>query len=417
MRRRLLSRWMSVEEAVPPDTDHLVRLKDHFWQGDEEMDAVVALFKRLPAGQGRSLFETALNEGIERLADPPLELLHLFEQLDRVPAWVDLEWVERGALVAANSGTVGKACGLFVNMVLTAQGGEVSSATGATGRIQRDPIRRMVESVEFWRTLPVPGGLTRFGAARKVAVRVRLMHAQVRAMLRRRWGADAFAENGCPISNTDMALGIPTFGVINVLYDELFGRRHPREDLDAIHMFWNYIGYLMGVRDDIRPTTPEEAMRQFDFMFATQGPPTEYSDGLNAFSNFFLRTMTVDAGNPIARKALESIALPAVYGLLFHVCGDGPARSMSGLDRPDWVGRCTPAVLKAFYTVAAVGRFLPGHRARHAARSREGDPFWILLSRIVERYAASQGAAIAPTFDGHDRTVAHEAGVAKEQAR
>ena len=101
----------------------------------------------------------------------------------------------------------------------------MSSATGATGRLVRDPIRRQHETTDFFRKVPMSGGFALSPTFADI-VRVRLMHSQVRYSLKRRWGAATFSSHGNPISNSDMAFGVGMFGVLPMLYDEVFGGRY-----------------------------------------------------------------------------------------------------------------------------------------------------------------------------------------------
>jgi len=51
--------------------------------GDPLADDVVAMFKRLPVGEGRRMFEIAVERGIDAVPDAPAELVALFQQLWR----------------------------------------------------------------------------------------------------------------------------------------------------------------------------------------------------------------------------------------------------------------------------------------------------------------------------------------------
>ena len=54
-------------------------------QTDPLADDVVAAFSALPAGRAQRMLNTALDEGIDAVPDPPPALRSLFAQLDRVP--------------------------------------------------------------------------------------------------------------------------------------------------------------------------------------------------------------------------------------------------------------------------------------------------------------------------------------------
>ena len=64
--------------------------------GDVLADDVVLCLERLPAGEGRTLLEQALNQGIDSLDDSPPELAALFRQIDHVPFWADWERMKYG---------------------------------------------------------------------------------------------------------------------------------------------------------------------------------------------------------------------------------------------------------------------------------------------------------------------------------
>src|SRR5690606_32812373 len=94
-RRRLFSECIDVVEGVPGENDeYMDRVKHRLWDGDQLMDEVANMFRRLKPGVGRRLFEQALEEGIEQVKDSPSELVALFKQLDRFTGWLDRAAVE-----------------------------------------------------------------------------------------------------------------------------------------------------------------------------------------------------------------------------------------------------------------------------------------------------------------------------------
>jgi|GEM_PF-2977900 len=409
-RRRLFAGRTPVVDGVPTTDPLIERVIDRMWEGDRRMDDVVAMFGRVGAGPGRRLFEQALSCGIDRVADAPPELVALFAQLDRIPPSIDMSRVRHGAIIAANVTPAGKGAGMFLNTIATVQGGAVGAAVGATGRMQRDALHRARESATFWVHLPRPGGLERFGVAFQNAVRVRLMHAQVRAMLTQRWGLAWIREHGVPIPNSSIAAGIPTFGVANVLYDVHFGKRYDRRDLEDVHAFWSYIGYVMGADEDLIPRSPEEGMRILDFALSVMPPPSQYADALNAISDLLLDSLMASVRFPVFDEQLKPFVREALDGFYFFVGGDFLGSRITGTERPTPIGRLAPHFVRVLVLLSNVERILPGRAERMRRGAERGDPFWQLLVDQFDRLARDRADGRSPTYTAHDRSRSDEIG-------
>jgi hypothetical protein len=277
-------------------SDYGKRLFDAAWEGDLLMDAVVGMFNRMPRGQGRRLLLQALDQGIDSLENPPEELVQLFAQLDVVPDWVDWDLVEAGVMALDKTSYLGFMLGSVLGSLATAGSQSISIPVGMTGRFKRNVVSRSIESIAFYNTTASQGGLRRFAPGFKAAVNVRLMHAMVRAKMIKSKEGELFdyARNGNPMNQADTAFGIPFFGLQIGLCERVFGHPVSQRDLEGLRMLWSYIGYLMGVRDDIVPKTAEENFYLMDVMWANLGEPSKYTmelyDALfNGFEEAFTR--------------------------------------------------------------------------------------------------------------------------------
>lgn len=145
----------------PRRTELVQQLEDHFWQGDELMDAVIDLCHRIRLGAVRKMATTALSSGIESLANPPTEILSLSPQLDSIPAWPTPEESEHGRVVFSNAPWFGS-----VSSLITAQAEPVASAVGATGhytsKTTKAQTRRHLEPTHFFARVPRTGGWKRY---------------------------------------------------------------------------------------------------------------------------------------------------------------------------------------------------------------------------------------------------------------
>ena len=183
MRRgRRLFKWLLGSDPHPTP-GQMASIRQAMLAGDPLADAVVAMYHRLPAGQGRKLLDQALEQGLHTLDDPPEELPALFHQVDHEPIWLDRAQLRLACEVSHRVGLAGE----LVLRNLSLMGGYLAAAAAKplafTGELDRMANRRLVETGKFWIDVTTPGGLERDRDGFKSAVRVRLMHAQVRAML------------------------------------------------------------------------------------------------------------------------------------------------------------------------------------------------------------------------------------------
>lgn len=244
---------------------------------DPPADAVAEMIARLPGGTGRRLFERALHEGIDAVDDPPRELVDFFAAVDAVPYWVDTDLLERGARVIARTGLLG----LTMVMPCTSlYGGYLASRANKTlvrtGDLDSMAPRRLAETASWWVDVTTPGGLGRFDTGFTQTLRVRIMHAQVRAAMRRRgdWDHDAW---DAPINQVQMAGTLLLFSLVMLLGSRALGLRFSAADRAAAMHLWRYVGHLMGVHPGLLPASEADAWRLLWLEGATEFRPDEDS--------------------------------------------------------------------------------------------------------------------------------------------
>ncbi|OUR98011.1 hypothetical protein A9Q81_12165 [Gammaproteobacteria bacterium 42_54_T18] len=246
------------------------RLKKALMEGDPLADTVVLWMHTLPTGEGRKLFEQALESGIQSIKSPPQPLVDLFKQLDDRPTWVD----DEALTLACKTGLRAGLGGQLVLSCMALMGGYRSGAAVKplvmTGALTSMAKRRLAETSRFVVDLYNSPTLSRNSAGFKSAVRVRLMHALVRHRLANnpQWKNDAW---GTPINQADMLGTNLLFSVASLLGLRSLGFIYNKKESQATITFWRYVGYLMGVDPDLLPKTLKEGMRTAYFIGASQG--------------------------------------------------------------------------------------------------------------------------------------------------
>jgi len=260
--RRLVSRLFGVD--VYPSDKTAQAFIDGLNEGDPVAEQFVAetYHGDLGPGASRDLLDRALATSIEALPDAPPSMRALFEEFEGVPEWVDPELVEQGAAVwrrwgyalgaAGNAGTMDTYTEASLAVPLSLSGGYAGKAA----------LNRYLETTKWWLEVSRPGALLTPGSlARKISMKVRVMHVSVRARVsghpewdRERWGL--------PISQSEMLLTLlggsiaPALGLCALGY-----LTSPREVRAVLH-FNRYCGWLVGCRcDGYMPETVMDGWR------------------------------------------------------------------------------------------------------------------------------------------------------------
>jgi hypothetical protein len=261
-------------------TEAQVRRFRGFAQAEDPLaDAVVAMIHRLPGGRGRVLFEQALSDGIAAIERPPRELAEFFGAVESAPYWLDHERIERGARAITRTGLLG----LFPLGDMSLMGGYLASrATKSlvgTGEIEHMASRRLVETAAWWIDVTTPGKLRRGESGYASALRVRLVHAHVRAAMNQRRDWD-YAAWDRPVNQIQTTGTLLLFSHVFVLGTQLLGVRYTeRERADILHL-WRYVGWLLGIDEELLPASEDDAWRLLWLMATTEFIPDEDSKRL-----------------------------------------------------------------------------------------------------------------------------------------
>lgn len=245
--------------------------------GDPLADGLVAMMQRLPTGEGRRMFDVAVEQGIDAVDDPPEELVAFFAQVDDRPYWLDQAKLDLAVRVTMRTGLVGIGLAL-PGLALT--GGYLASKADkplvGTGDLRRMAPRRLNETATWFIDVTSPGGLDRFAPGFTGTLRVRLMHAMVRAAMSRRddWDFDAWDH---PLNQVQLAGTLMLFSLANLAGCQAMGVKFSAREREAVFHLWRYVGLLMGVHPELVPATEDDTWRLFWLEADTEFRPDEDS--------------------------------------------------------------------------------------------------------------------------------------------
>ncbi len=263
------------------DPELVDRLAGGVFEGDPIADRLVTSFKSLPGGEGWRMLDEALEHGPERVEGAPPELAELLEPSLRPPNWVDLDLVDAGANAYWRSG------GFNLGLALTCgslaygyQSARLTRPLAATGRLEKMAPRRLQETSRWVAVATRPGSLRPGAEGTRATVRLRMVHALIRAHLldTNEWD---IGEWGVPISASDsLVTAIGGFMSMPIKALKDLGVRFSPAELEAMTHQWAWIGSLMGTPDELIPRSYAEACTTMDAALALNDGPNEDSPKL-----------------------------------------------------------------------------------------------------------------------------------------
>ena len=268
-----------MDQARRVHGDRVDRLAPFLWRTDPLADAVVESFASLESGRGWAMLTRALDRGIADVDGAPEPLRALFDHVDRVPVWVDWSTIDRAGDLLFRAGVFGGMILGAYSLVLGYCSPAGNKPLVFSGRLREQAARRLNETSRFVHATCLPGGLRRHSDGFKITVKVRLMHAQVRRMIRLsgRWRPELWGE---PINQHDMSATTMLFSLVVLDGMNKLGFHVTPDESERYMQLWRYSGYLIGSEPELVPASEAEAQRLALLIRSTQGAPDDDSRAL-----------------------------------------------------------------------------------------------------------------------------------------
>lgn len=385
-RPRFPARWLDPERARRLHGPLADQIGEALWRCDPAADAFAEIVGRDPKTFAE--LEHALAHGLPRAGEGARpELVRLMEEVDRVPEWVDWGAVRRGGDVFLRTGILGG----FVLGGVSLMAGYASPAgnkpLAMSGRLEGQVSRRLAETARFVWAVSKPDGMRRDGDGFAITVKVRVMHALVRRLLRRSGRYDVVAW-GEPINQHDMMGTLLLFSSLFVQGVRKLGCDVSEADAEDLVHLWRYVGHVIGVEPALAPVSWHEACRREEILIATQGPADDDGRALAAAFVNHLSTSIASppSSSPKEQARREKNARGFASGLCRGLLGDEVANQLAiANDRWRWV---VPAIAAVTRPVEKVRRRL-GPVGDEAAR-RRGLAHWETSIALGERGKKSE---------------------------
>lgn len=221
----------------------------HTALSDLVADGVIESLTPFDQGQVHRFIKGGMDQNTKLLSKAPRILRDFFEELETPPAWFDPQ--------AVLAGRQAFQCylDLFIPafFVATLQNAStlISKAFYMTGRVLSGyGPQRIRQNTRHFLEIMRPGSLERQSDGWKQSVRIRLVHAQVRKLIRSsgNWDESVF---GAPLSAAHMSLASANFSATILRHARTLGAQMDDESRYGFMQIWRYVSTLIGTPEEL----------------------------------------------------------------------------------------------------------------------------------------------------------------------
>ncbi len=302
------------ERARALDAGLADRYVEHVGRGDPVADAVIEELASYDQRRVHGFIQAAMDQDAAALVGAPRPLRDFFDRIETPPAWFEPDAVLPGCRAFHSYSD------LFVPafFVVTLQNAAtlISKAFYMTGRVTTEAgLRRIRQNTRHFIEIMLPGALDRQGDGWKLSVRIRLVHAQVRRLLRTSgaWDEDEF---GMPLSAAHMGLASANFSATMLWQAGRLGARLDAEERASFMHVWRYASWLIGTPEALLFEGDETATHEFYRIASRCEPPP--NDESATIAKALVSAVPVIAGvtDPAEQQAMESHVFRVARALL-----------------------------------------------------------------------------------------------------
>ena len=250
------------EKARAIDPDMASKYVGHTMICDPQADAVIEQLNALKPDEGVRFIKAGMAQDYGALRTAPTVLRSFFESLESLPSWVDHSAFMPGIKAFHRNSklvVVAFVAGTLVEGFTTS----IAKPFFMTGRLRDQGVRRLKQNNRQILESFLPSGLDRQGDGWKLNVRVRLIHSQIRNLLKNsdEWDIPTW---GMPISSAQLGFAIAAFSAKLLKHMESLGAVLTAKERQSFMAIWRYMGYLMGIPEAILFRDEEHALTIYE---------------------------------------------------------------------------------------------------------------------------------------------------------
>ncbi|MCQ9640192.1 DUF2236 domain-containing protein [Chryseobacterium sp. WG14] len=264
--------------------ENFEKYSQFFYHVDEIGDEVVkeVYFTKKYQEASREI-EGYIRNGVSETDNVPDSIKKLFAQTQRVPEWLDYNLIKSGAELCMRSNLDSLISLRDYCLIGGYDYAYLNKPLVVTEALKKGAVKRLSETLDFWVNVTRYNALEPHAKGYEFAIKTRLIHSYARLSIKKHY-KDWDTENwGEPINSWDMMATYIGFSLVFLHSLQKLGNTFSAEEEQGIFHLWKYVGYLLGIPEQLLPDNKKQATEYF-FLWTSVQPPSDKDSVLLAHS-------------------------------------------------------------------------------------------------------------------------------------
>lgn len=297
------------------------KFSHYFYHVDELGDDVIAeVYFTKKFQEASKEIEQYIRNGVSENDIAPESVKKLFKQTQAKPDWLDYDLIKSGAELCMRCNVDS----LISLRDYCLMGGYdyayLNKPLIVTEALKKGAVKRLSETLDFWVNVTRYDALEIHKKGYEFAIKTRLIHSYARLSIKKHyknWDTENWGE---PINSWDMMATYIGFSLVFLHSLHKLGNTFTLEEEKGIFHLWKYVGYLLGIPEELLPDHKKQAVEYF-YLWTSIQPPSDKDSVLLAHS-----LLDESLENPILkfkfeRRNLRYLHICCTWFLLDHeVC-------------------------------------------------------------------------------------------------
>lgn len=227
--------------------------------------------------------EQYIRKGVSVDDDVPESVKALFLQTQKIPDWLDYQLINKGAELCMRSNLDSLISLRDYCLIGGYDYAYLNKPLIATEALKKGAVKRLSETLDFWVNVTRYNALEIHKKGYEFAIKTRLIHSYARLSIKKHYKAWDTEKWGEPINSWDMMATYIGFSLVFMHSLKKLGNTIVLEEEKGLFHLWKYVGYLLGIPEQLLPDDKKQATEYF-YLWTSVQPSSDEDSVLLAHS-------------------------------------------------------------------------------------------------------------------------------------